>query len=105
MGSRRPAGVVRALRFGSGANQPPRERIQQGHSRSDHAHGAGVSASDQPHDSHHRAKEANPMKRLIPVVAIATLALGAAPALAQAPRERPPLPGMPKDFTLAAVRS
>jgi zinc protease len=45
------------------------------------------------------------MKRLILPVTIATLALNAVPALAQAPREKPPVPGTPKDFTLAAVRS
>jgi zinc protease len=45
------------------------------------------------------------MKRLILPVTIATLALSAVPALAQAPREKPPVPGTPKDFTLAAVRS
>jgi zinc protease len=45
------------------------------------------------------------MKRLTAVFAIAALALGAVPALAQAPREKPPVPGIPKDFTLAAVRS
>jgi zinc protease len=45
------------------------------------------------------------MKRLTCVVALATLALSAVPAVAQAPREKPPVPGTPKDFTLAAVRS
>jgi zinc protease len=45
------------------------------------------------------------MKRLTAVFAIAALALSAVPALAQAPREKPPVPGIPNDFTLAAVRS
>ena len=45
------------------------------------------------------------MKRLTSVVALAALVLGADPARAQAPRETPPVPGAPKDFNLAAVRS
>jgi zinc protease len=45
------------------------------------------------------------MKRLLSVVALATLVLSADPARAQAPRETPPVPGTPKDFNLAAVRS
>ena len=45
------------------------------------------------------------MKRLTSVVAFATLVLGADAARAQAPRETPPVPGTPKDFNLAAVRS
>src|SRR5919109_255651 len=45
------------------------------------------------------------MKRVTPLVAIAALALSAQPALAQAPREKPPIPGTPKDSALAAVRS
>ena len=44
------------------------------------------------------------MKRLTAFSTIATLALAAVPALAQAPRETPPVPGAPKDFTLAALR-
>ena len=44
------------------------------------------------------------MKRLTAFTTIATLALAAVPALAQAPRETPPVPGAPKDFTLAALR-
>ena len=45
------------------------------------------------------------MKRLTPLFALASLALLAIPARAQAPRETPPVPGTPKDFTLAALRS
>src|SRR5688500_15300923 len=45
------------------------------------------------------------MKRLTPLIAIATIALTALPARAQAPRETPPAPGAPKDFTLAALRT
>ena len=45
------------------------------------------------------------MKRLTPLVALASLALAAIPARAQAPRETPPVPGAPKDFALAALRS
>ena len=45
------------------------------------------------------------MKRLTPLIALATLAVAAFPARAQAPRETPPAPGAPKDFALAAVRS
>ena len=45
------------------------------------------------------------MKRLPVFYTVATLALSAAPALAQAPRETPPAPGTPKDFALAAVRT
>jgi predicted Zn-dependent peptidase len=45
------------------------------------------------------------MKRLLSFIVIGTLGLGTAPALAQAPREKAPVPGKPKDFTLAAVRS
>ena len=42
------------------------------------------------------------MKRLTPLF---VLALTAASAAAQAPRETPPAPGTPKDFALAALRS
>ncbi|HZO19544.1 MAG TPA: pitrilysin family protein [Gemmatimonadaceae bacterium] len=45
------------------------------------------------------------MKRLTPFVALATLALSAVPAVAQAPRETPPAPGVPKDFVLPTLRS
>jgi predicted Zn-dependent peptidase len=45
------------------------------------------------------------MKRLTSLIAVATLAVAALPARAQAPRETPPAPGAPKDFALAAVRS
>ena len=45
------------------------------------------------------------MKRLTAFYTVATLALSAVPALAQAPRETPPPPGAPKDFALAAVRT
>jgi zinc protease len=45
------------------------------------------------------------MKRLTSLFTVATLALTAVPALAQAPRETPPVAGTPKDFALAAVRS
>ena len=45
------------------------------------------------------------MKRLTAFLTVATLALSAIPALAQAPRETPPAAGAPKDFALAAVRT
>ncbi len=45
------------------------------------------------------------MKSLTLLAAAATLALSASSTLAQAPRETPPTPGTPKDFTLPPVRS
>jgi zinc protease len=44
------------------------------------------------------------MKRVISLTVIA-LALSTAPALAQAPKEKPPIPGAPRDFALPALRS
>jgi zinc protease len=45
------------------------------------------------------------MTRLLAVLSVATIATTSLPALAQAPRERAPIPGTPKDFKLPSVRT